>query len=134
MMTLDEAIEHAELVANNCEGECSEEHRQLAEWLRELKRLKAENAQLKAKADAQWSHIEKLQAELSHCIEKSRRDYDRDLDMRRRLATENAKLRDFIELLLSCPRDSGECKECRRLNDLCAVELEAGKLGIEVEP
>ena len=46
---------------------------------------------------------------------------------------ENAKLRDFIELLLSCPRDSGECKECRRLNDLCAVELEAGKLGIEVE-
>lgn len=45
---------------------------------------------------------------------------------------ENDRLRDFIELLLSCPRDSDECKECRRLNDLCAVELEAGKLGIEV--
>ena len=48
------------------------------------------------------------------------------------LKNENAKLRNFIELLLSCPRDSGECKECRRLNDLCVVELEAGKLGIEV--
>jgi hypothetical protein len=49
-----------------------------------------------------------------------------------RLKAENAKLRDFIELLLSCPRDSGECKECRRLNGLCAVELNAVKLGIEV--
>jgi hypothetical protein len=42
-MTLDEAIEHAELVANNCESECSDEHRQLAEWLRELQELKTEN-------------------------------------------------------------------------------------------
>lgn len=50
-----------------------------------------------------------------------------------RLEAQNAKLRDFIELLLSCPRDSGECKECRRLNGLCAVELNAVKLGIEVE-
>lgn len=35
-MTIDEAIEHAEHVAANCDGECSEDHRQLAEWLREL--------------------------------------------------------------------------------------------------
>ena len=54
-MTLDEAILHAEEVANAnerlCEtahpamqlsdyGKCAEEHRQLAEWLKELKRLK----------------------------------------------------------------------------------------------
>ena len=55
------------------------------------------------------------------------------IDMLSEKNEENAKLRDFIELLLSCPRDSGECKECRRLNDMCVVELEAGELGIEVE-
>lgn len=58
-MTLDEAIQRAEEVANLCEyeasrydmtdayeshmackeGECGEEHRQLAEWLKELKQL-----------------------------------------------------------------------------------------------
>ena len=36
-MTIDEAIAHAEWAANNCEGECSEEHHQLAEWLKELR-------------------------------------------------------------------------------------------------
>ena len=42
-MTLDEAIIHAEQVADRCEvtdgnRACAAEHRQLAEWLRELKR------------------------------------------------------------------------------------------------
>ena len=46
-MTLDEAIKHCEEVANKCKTghfserikamECSKEHRQLAEWLKELK-------------------------------------------------------------------------------------------------
>lgn len=44
-MTLDEAIKHCEEVADyDCYGEkqlkCAEEHRQLAEWLKELKRLR----------------------------------------------------------------------------------------------
>jgi len=59
-MTLDEAIKHAEEVADTCEyeaskydmsdsyeryvackkGECATEHRQLAEWLKELKQLR----------------------------------------------------------------------------------------------
>ena len=59
-MTLDEAIKHAEDVADTCEyeaskydmsdsyerhvackeGECAAEHRQLAEWLKELKWLR----------------------------------------------------------------------------------------------
>lgn len=58
-MTIDEAIKHAEEVADLCEyeaskydmsdfyeshvacqeGKCGEEHRQLAEWLRDYKRL-----------------------------------------------------------------------------------------------
>lgn len=45
-MTLDEAIEHAERCADNLCGECAEEHRQLAGWLRELVTLKAENGRL----------------------------------------------------------------------------------------
>ena len=37
MMTLEEAIEHAEDIATSAIGcECREEHRQLAAWLREL--------------------------------------------------------------------------------------------------
>ncbi len=54
-MTLEEAIKHAEEVSNKCQnfvtahkedrelefiqrtGKCAEEHRQLAEWLKELK-------------------------------------------------------------------------------------------------
>ena len=46
-MTLDEAIEHAEWCARESQGECAEEHRQLAEWLSELKRLKAQNKRLR---------------------------------------------------------------------------------------
>jgi AhpD family alkylhydroperoxidase len=40
-MTLEEAIQHAEEVANQC-GPCAEDHKQLAEWLRELQALKQE--------------------------------------------------------------------------------------------
>lgn len=39
-MTLDEAIEHARWCADESIGECSEEHRQLAEWLEELRALR----------------------------------------------------------------------------------------------
>lgn len=44
-MTLDEAIKHAEKVAEQNKGcqKCAEEHRQLAEWLRELKELREKN-------------------------------------------------------------------------------------------
>lgn len=43
-MTLDEAILHAEEVADRCaltdgDRRCEEDYRQLAEWLRELKRM-----------------------------------------------------------------------------------------------
>ena len=41
-MSIDEAIKHAEEVANSSCEKCAEEHRQLAEWLKELKRLKGE--------------------------------------------------------------------------------------------
>ena len=37
MITLDEAIECAEWCANEAWGECSDEARQMADWLIELK-------------------------------------------------------------------------------------------------
>lgn len=43
-MTLDEAIRHCEDVAEDrcgCAEDCVEEHRQLAEWLKELKERRA---------------------------------------------------------------------------------------------
>ena len=50
-MTLDEAIRHAEEVAdydcyNDEQQKCAEEHRQLAEWLQELKRIKKPHGRL----------------------------------------------------------------------------------------
>lgn len=45
-MTLDEAIEHAKWCANESTGECSKEHRQLTEWLEELKLLRVKCATL----------------------------------------------------------------------------------------
>lgn len=38
-MTLDEAIRHAEEIAESRCDECGREHRQLAEWLKDYKRL-----------------------------------------------------------------------------------------------
>lgn len=40
-MTLEEAIDHAETVANATCNECAAEHRQLAVWLKELRDLRA---------------------------------------------------------------------------------------------
>ena len=40
-MNIDEAIEHAKEKSNEC-SECGREHKQLAEWLEELKKLRKE--------------------------------------------------------------------------------------------
>lgn len=60
-MTLDETIKHAEEVADyDCYNEkqlkCADEHKQLAEWLRDYKRLKEQEAIL----DKIISEIEEL--------------------------------------------------------------------------
>ena len=39
-MTLDEAIQHAQDVANKGCDQCARDHQQLADWLRELKEFK----------------------------------------------------------------------------------------------
>ncbi len=46
-MTIEEAVRHCyEVAENNC-TDCGKEHLQLAEWLRELDRLRIENSALR---------------------------------------------------------------------------------------
>ncbi len=47
MMTLEEAIEHCEEKSVGCDN-CANEHRQLAEWLKELKIYK-ENDRIRSR-------------------------------------------------------------------------------------
>ena len=42
-MTLDEAIEHAREIAKSKCDECGEQHKQLADWLEELKRYREQS-------------------------------------------------------------------------------------------
>lgn len=61
-MTIDEAIEHCEEIAQDCElGEkptvCADEHRQLAEWLKELKEYQSQNQKNKPLT---WEELKKL--------------------------------------------------------------------------
>lgn len=59
-MTLDEAIRHCEEVADNCAvAECEMEHKQLAEWLKELKQRRAEQ---------RWIPVEEKLPENEKCV------------------------------------------------------------------
>ena len=54
MMTLEEAIKHAEDIATSAIGcECREEHRQLAAWLRELQERRQKDNK-KRRGNARW--------------------------------------------------------------------------------
>lgn len=49
-MTLEEAIIHCIEKSENCKTECQKEHKQLAEWLKDYKRIKDnENIKLEVK-------------------------------------------------------------------------------------
>jgi hypothetical protein len=74
-MMIDEAIAHAEAVAQSCDGECADDHRQLAEWLKELK---------------QW---QKLVEEIDLRPESLMKP------LRPNLEHENAKLRELVETM-----------------------------------
>ena len=63
MMTLDEAIEHAEWCAENSCGECADDHAQLADWLRELRRARMEIDLLKTLRDGFKADVNKLKDE-----------------------------------------------------------------------
>ena len=57
-MTLEQAIERAEDTAKSAIGyECREEHRQLAEWLRELQSYKTRDARFRPRKLYALEHI-----------------------------------------------------------------------------
>jgi hypothetical protein len=113
-MTLDEAIEHAEWCAENTCGECAEEHRQLAEWLRELRDKRAEERSCAAIA-----------------AEAARQNRD--------LYAERAKLRDLVLEMYEVAGDYYGCDSICRYRDQCCschecvFETRMRELGIEVK-
>lgn len=103
-MTIDEAIEHAEDMAKECEGESRIEHMQLALWLREL-------VERRSRDDETCAKFDRMRAEC---------------DGLRRLANVDSKL---FFIMNECYRT--QCEVCEA-NDLCAesVHLE-GLYGID---
>ena len=54
-MTLEEAIIHCIEKSENCKTECQKEHKQLAEWLKDYKRIKDnENIKLEDYLNTRW--------------------------------------------------------------------------------
>lgn len=97
-MTIDEAIEHAEQTARSCEGGCSEDHRQLSEWLKELKRLRAVRAvQDIALANMRAANLESEQLKSENA---SLRGAAMGLgELCDQLKAENARYRELVEIL-----------------------------------
>jgi hypothetical protein len=116
MMTLDEAIAHAEWCAENSCGECADDHRQLAEWLKELKQWKTlvEGIDLRPE-----SLMKPFQPNVS--------DLESEND---RLKAENDKLRNELKAIYMCDAYGVKCKDCKN-KDLCAYLMR--EPGIEVE-
>ena len=120
-MTIDEAIEHAEWMVENvfitdgiC-GECGTDHRQLAEWLRELRDKRAEERSCAAIA-----------------AEAARQNRD--------LYAERAKLHDLVREMLICESylasdafDWYGCEGCPLHAGECNFKARAKELGIEVD-
>lgn len=70
MMSLEEAIEHAEDIATSAIGcECREEHRQLAAWLRELqeRRKAPEIIRCKGCKNYEWMSNRIPEEQTWHC-------------------------------------------------------------------
>ena len=70
-MTLEEAIKHCEEKAG-CNTECANEHRQLAEWLKELQVLKSFSSNLDEAAEKLASDIAPTHPDIGwdECFEK----------------------------------------------------------------
>jgi hypothetical protein len=94
-MTLDEAIEHAEWCARESQGECAEEHRQLAEWLRELKRLRTQSKWLR-----RWYTA--LRESQKKAFAESCKTATNNLLKISKLSDENAKLRELVMYMHRC--------------------------------
>lgn len=125
-MTIDEAIEHAEWCAENSCGECADDHRQLAEWLRELKDLRRKREILKAHG-----------VEIVDAVAGGYEVYNEAQRTIDRLKGENEKLRELVkdyDKVLSSMHVLCDC-DFVPLNDavLLALRSRMHELGIEVD-
>ena len=123
-MTLDEAIEHAEWCARESQGECSGEHMQLGEWLRELRRLRTQSKWLRKEYTAlsesrQKEFARSCEAATNHLLEVGM------------LRDKNAELADMLGELYWCSRQLG-CDRCTS-RECCGTLNRMRELGIEVE-
>ena len=125
-MTLDEAISHCEEVANRCDNrECASEHRQLAEWLRELKERRASelpsaqpNLQLTCNLATDCisrADVEQTVEDNILCYTHSDRPIDQDADTECHTAIRIAlkMLRKDLRKLPSAQPEIIHCVECK---------------------
>lgn len=142
-MTLAEAISHEEWAATTAHGELAAEHAQMRDWLRELERLRTENAKLRAARDAAVEDAKSIIVMLSNArAENARLRSELEsvgtaayLYGRTDLADENAKLRELARGLGQCAQGVG-CEDCllydRSEPDHCREERLSRELGVEV--
>ena len=100
-MTLNEAIEHAEEVAHTCDdSQCAADHIQLAEWLRELKRLKVQNKWLRKEYTSLRKTREREFAASCEAATNSMGQIGTLRDKNAELREENEKLRELVSHLM----------------------------------
>jgi len=122
-MTLEEAIKHAEEVADVCEfeaskydmtdayesyvacqeGECAAEHRQLAEWLKELKTLRKQDVPDTNVGDT-ISRQAAIDAALSFIVEYCGAAFDENMQI---------GLKQCLDGLPSAEPEPHYCRECK---------------------
>lgn len=128
MTTIDEAVEYIEYIASLLDDspfggndEVCEDYRQVAEWLRELKKLRKDNETFIGALEE--LHANPVEDELV------------------RVENENDKLRDLVRDMMACINfmDSNDyelegCKNCRfHFSDDCDFEGRMEQLGIEAK-
>lgn len=79
-----------------------------------------------------YSDMRDIVDEMEAEIERMRINERNALRERDRLRSENAKLRELVEMLYECPK-APECDECKRLNGDYACAYLMRELGFEVE-
>jgi hypothetical protein len=99
-MTLDEAIEHAEWCARESQGECSGEHMQLGEWLRELRRLRTQSKWLRKEYTSLRKTREREFAASCGAATNSMGQIGTLRDKNAELCDENEKLRELVSHLM----------------------------------
>lgn len=111
-MTIDEAIDDyefkAEFYGDTADEDLAHKHGKIAEWLRELRRVRMEIGLLKTLIDGFKADAQKYKAE-------------------------NAKLRELVVQSHECKTNDGCCEDCYQDEGCCPIERDMEELLVEVE-